>query len=92
MRTSESSSDESREISYGMLRARVKGVAMLRLTDAQRTVLIQAFPAVAHVAVGTLVFGQFVRQQPLSIALTLAGIGIWVTCVAVAVVLAGGKR
>jgi hypothetical protein len=65
---------------------------MLRLTDAQRAVLVQAIPAVAHLAVGTLVFGQFLRQQPFSIVLALVGIGIWLGFVIVTVVIAGGKR
>lgn len=65
---------------------------MLRLADAQRGVLIQAIPAVAHLAVGTLVFGQFLRQRPFSIALALTGIGVWLGFIAVTVVLAGGKR
>ncbi len=67
-------------------------VTMLRLTDAQRAVLTQALPAVAHVAVGALVFGQFLREQPYSLPLALIGIGIWFWFVGVAVALAGGKQ
>ncbi|MGH9253615.1 MAG: hypothetical protein ACRD3C_03505 [Vicinamibacterales bacterium] len=65
---------------------------MLRLTDAQRAVLVQAFPAVAHLAVGALVFGQFLREQPFSFLRMLAGIGIWVSFVSFAVVLARGRQ
>jgi hypothetical protein len=65
---------------------------MLRLTDAQRAVLVQAIPAVAHLAVGTCVFGQFLRQQPFSFPLALAGIALWFVFVGIAVVFAGGKR
>ena len=65
---------------------------MLRLTDAQRTVLVQAIPAVAHLAVGTLVFGQFLRQQSFSTGLALTGIAFWFALIAGTVVIAGGKR
>jgi hypothetical protein len=67
-------------------------MTMLRLTDAQRTVLVQAFPAITHVAAGALVFGQFLRDRPFSVRLVLTGISLWVVCVTVAVVLAGGGR
>ena len=63
---------------------------MVKLTDAQRAVLIQAFPAIAHLALGALVFGQFLRQQPFWLA--SAGVGIWLGFVSFAVVLAGEKR
>lgn len=65
---------------------------MVRLTDAQRTVLTQALPAVAHVALGALVFGQFLREQPFSFWLATAGLGIWLSCVSAAVAIAGGKQ
>jgi hypothetical protein len=42
---------------------------MLRLKKGQRAVLVQAFPAVANLAVGALVFGQLLRQQPFSFGL-----------------------
>ena len=67
-------------------------MTMLRLTDAQRAVLIQAFPAVAHLAVGALVFGQFLRQQPFSLRVAVGGVVIWIVFVSWAVMLAGGKR
>ena len=65
---------------------------MLRLTDAQRAVLIQAIPAVANLAVGAMVFGQFLRQQPFSPWLTVWGLGFWLVFVGIAVVIAGGKQ
>jgi len=65
---------------------------MLRLTDAQRAVLVQAIPAVGQLAVGTLVFGQFLRQQPFSPWLALGGIALWFVFVGITVVFAGGKR
>ncbi|MBI3050628.1 MAG: hypothetical protein HYY76_20245 [Acidobacteria bacterium] len=64
---------------------------MLRLNEAQRAVLIQAFPAIAHVAAGGLVFGQFLREPPFSIGLALGGVAIWVGFVSGAVALAGRK-
>lgn len=65
---------------------------MLKLTDRQRVVLVQTIPPLANLAVGTLVFGQFLRRQPFSIALALAGIGIWVVLVSTALVVTEGKR
>ena len=66
-------------------------MTMLRLTDAQRAVLIQAFPAIAHVAAGGLVFGQFLRNEQFSIVLALGGLTTWVAGVSLAVSLAGRR-
>jgi hypothetical protein len=55
-------------------------------------VLVQAFPAVGHLAVGGLVFGQFLRQQTFSMGLAVVGIAIWVFTVALAVTFAGAER
>ena len=74
------------------LRRRQAEMTMIRLTDAQRAVLVQALPAVAHLGLGALVFGQFLREQPFSIRLALAGIAVWMGFVSVAVVLAGRKQ
>ena len=65
---------------------------MLRLTDAQRAVLIQAIPAAAHLAVGAMVVGQFLRQQRFSPWLAMSGLGFWLVFVGIAVVIAGGKQ
>ena len=65
---------------------------MLRLNDAQRTVLVQAFPAVAHLAVGGLVFGQFLSEQPYSVPLALIAVVGWLVCVSLAVIIAKGER
>jgi hypothetical protein len=67
-------------------------MTMIKLTDAQRAVLTQAFPAVAHPALGALVFGQFLREQPYSLRLAVTGVGIWLWFVGMALVFAGGKR
>ena len=65
---------------------------MLRWTDAQRSVLMQVLPAVANLGVGTMVFGQFLRQQPFSTGVALAGVGFWFVLVSLTLVLAGGKQ
>jgi hypothetical protein len=65
---------------------------MLRLTDAQRAVLVQAIPAVANLGIGTMVFGQFLRQQSFSIGLALSGLSVWFVLVGLTVIFAGGKR
>ena len=67
-------------------------MTMIRLSDAQRAVLTQTLPAVAHLGLGALVFGQFLRDQPFSWWLASAGVGIWLWVVSVAVAVAGGKR
>ena len=64
---------------------------MLKLKDAQRAVLVQTFPAVGHLAVGGLVFGQFLRDAPYSPVMAFAGIVIWVGAITTAIVLAGGE-
>ena len=64
----------------------------LKLSDAQRAVLVQAFPAVAHLAVGGLVFGQFLRVQLFSIRLAVGDVTLWIVLVSFAVVIAGKKR
>ena len=65
---------------------------MLRLSDPQRAVLVQVFPAVANLGLGAMVFGQFLRQQPFSAGLAGAGIGFWFALIAYTLVIAGGKR
>ncbi len=65
---------------------------MLRLSDPQRAVLVQVFPAVANLAAGAMVFGQFLRQQAFSTGLAVTGIAFWLVFVGMAVVVAGGKR
>ena len=65
---------------------------MLRLKDTQRGVLVQAVPAIAHLAAGTLVFGQFIRQQAFSIPLALIGVVFWFAMIGLAMLIAGGKQ
>ena len=62
---------------------------MLGLKSAQRLALGDTLRELANFAAAALVFGQFVGQQPLSWALILAGVGIWVGFVTLALVLVG---
>ena len=50
---------------------------MVILSPRQRAVLIEKLPDIANVAVGALVFGQFLGDRPYSPALALYGVGIW---------------
>ena len=65
---------------------------MLRLSDPQRAVLVQAMPAVANLGLGALVFGQFLRQQPFSVALAGSGVAFWFALIGYTLVITGGKR
>ena len=50
---------------------------MVRLSTRRRAVLVEKLPDIANVAVGALVFGQFLGDRPYSPALALYGVGIW---------------
>jgi hypothetical protein len=65
---------------------------MLRLRQRQRTVLIETFREAGNLAAGAMILGQFVGEQPLSIWVFLAGVGLWLALVGVAVLLAGEQR
>ena len=65
---------------------------MLRLTDDQRAVVLDKFPDVANLAVGALVFGQFLSQGSYSIGLAAAGIAAWSALIVITLVIAGGPR
>lgn len=67
-------------------------MTMVRLTEAQRAVPVQAFPAVAHLGIGGLVLGQFLREPPFSIQLALGGMAVWIVLVGVAVFLARKRQ
>ena len=60
---------------------------MLRLTDEQRGVLADKLFDVANVAVGAMVFGQFLSDGPFSALLALAGVTAWILLVTFAMVL-----
>jgi hypothetical protein len=65
---------------------------MLKLDHEQRKVLVQALPAAANLGLGAMMFGQFLRDQPFSWGMAVAGIGIWIIGVTFAIWLAGGQR
>jgi hypothetical protein len=50
---------------------------MLRLTPARQRVLVAHLPELANVAVGSLLFGQFLTERPYSVALAVVGIAAW---------------
>jgi hypothetical protein len=65
---------------------------MLRLTEAQRAVLVQVFPAAANLALGAMVFGQFLRQQSFSSVLALSGIAFWIAFISLTLTIARGNQ
>lgn len=65
---------------------------MLRLTQQQRAVVLDKLPDVANVAVGALVFGQFLGQGPYSLYLAAAGIATWSALMIMALIVAGEPR
>jgi hypothetical protein len=65
---------------------------MLELNERQRAVLIDKLPDAANLAAGALVFGQFLSDRPVSLAVEVAGIGLWLVFTGVAVGLARKAR
>lgn len=63
---------------------------MLRLSQEQRRTLVDKLPDAANLALGALVFGQFLEDRPFSQQLATAGIGIWLVLLACALLL--GRR
>ncbi len=51
---------------------------MLDLTTEQRYLLIDKLPDAANVALGALVFGQFLSDAPFSLSLAAVGMALWV--------------
>ena len=51
---------------------------MLRLSQRQRSILVDKVPDTANLAIAGLVFGQFVGGQVFSIATALVGFATWV--------------
>ena len=50
---------------------------MLEFDDRQREVLIDKLPDAANLALGGLLFGQFVTGRPFSMAVALVGVVVW---------------
>lgn len=64
---------------------------MLELREQQRAALGETLRELANLAAAVLVLGQFVGQGPPSGWLVLAGIALWVTLVALALLLTAGR-
>ena len=70
----------------------LREMTMLRLTPGQRTMLADKLLDAANVAAGALVFGQLLGDM-FSIALAVAGVGLWIVLGFCALALAGrGER
>ena len=65
---------------------------MVRFTRARLELLAEKFADLANFAVAGLVFGQAVGQETFSPAVGLAGIGIWLGFLALALRSKGGRR
>jgi hypothetical protein len=50
---------------------------MIRLKAAYRSILIAHVPELASVAAGSLLFGQFLTDQPYSLVLAVVGVAMW---------------
>lgn len=60
---------------------------MVGLTKEQRRMLIDKVPDAANLALGALVFGQFLGDRPFSRVLASAGVGVWLALVGYALLL-----
>ena len=58
----------------------------------QRELLLEKWPDLANLAMGGLVFGQFLSDEPFSIPVGLVGLAIWIAVMALALVLAGERQ
>lgn len=65
---------------------------MIRLRPAQRRVLVAHLPELANVGAGSLLFGQFLSDQPYSVGLAMVGIGAWAVLIGATFLLAAGER
>ena len=65
---------------------------MVGLTEEQRRILIDKLPDAANLALGALVFGQFLGDGPFSPAVAILGIVTWVVLFGCAFVIGGGQK
>jgi len=65
---------------------------MIRLTEAQRTLVTDKVPDLANLAAGALIFGQFLAERPFSLTVALLGIALWIFFMGCAGVVAGGGK
>jgi hypothetical protein len=61
---------------------------MLRLTTRRREVLLEKGPDMANLAMGGLVFGQFLSPEPFSLPVALGGLGVWIAVMGLAIAFA----
>ncbi|MBI4266144.1 MAG: hypothetical protein HY657_17350 [Acidobacteria bacterium] len=59
------------------------------MTSRRRTVLVETLRELANLSAGALVLGRFVSGQSMSLWLLLAGAGIWLLLVGMALLVAG---
>ncbi len=64
---------------------------MVGLTPEQRKTLIDKLADAANLALGALVFGQFLAEQPFSTLAAIGGLVVWASLLAFVLVL-GGQR
>jgi hypothetical protein len=65
---------------------------MVGLTRERRRVLIDKLPDAANLALGGLVFGQFLSDRPLSPRLLVGGILAWLMLLGCALLLTNGNE
>jgi len=65
---------------------------MLDFNRRQRALAADKLLDVGNVAVGGMVFGQFLADRPFSIALAIVGLSVWVTLFVLSVALEGRSR
>jgi len=65
---------------------------MVGFTREQRQMLIDKLPDAANLALGALVFGQFLGDRPFSMTLAVLGIGTWMVLFACALWIGGGQE
>jgi len=54
--------------------------------------LIEKWPDLANLAMGGLVFGQFLSGDPLSLSVAIGSLAIWIVVMVFVLTLAGGPR
>ena len=65
---------------------------MLRLKPKQRGVIVEKLPDLANIIAGVFVVGQFVGEQPASLALVAMGLAIWAVLAIFTLIVAGGNH
>jgi len=70
-----------------------EGMTMLVLKPRQRVLFADKLPDTANLALGALVFGQFLAEGEFSTLVALLGVGLWVFLVGCAItIVAGGAE